>query len=234
MCAMANAQTVKYLMGRLPRKNVGLLRQLGRFADEKGIMLYLVGGVVRDLLLNRKNWDLDLTVEGDGPAFARLVADRYGASLVSFERFATARLIFSDGRKIDIATTRRESYAQPAALPDVRSASLDEDLYRRDFTINAMAIQLNAARFGQLHDPYDGRRDLKLKTLRVLYAESFIDDPKRILRAIRFAERFGFHLESGTSRLLQQAAATNMVARLSGPRLANEIFLLMNERDPGK
>jgi tRNA nucleotidyltransferase (CCA-adding enzyme) len=232
--AMTNEQAARLLMRRLPRNIVVLLRELGRLADEKGVALYLVGGVVRDLLLRRENWDLDLTVEGDGIAFARLVADRYGAGLALFERFATARLTLPKGLKVDIASTRRESYAKPAALPDVQPASLKEDLYRRDFTINAMAIQVNPARFGQLHDPYNGQQDLRAKTIRVLHEDSFIDDPTRIFRAIRFTERFGFHLEPKTRRLLKQAAATDMVAKLSGPRLANEMFLLMQERDPNR
>lgn len=230
--AMTNEQAARSLMRRLPRNVVMLLRELGGLADEKGVALYLVGGVVRDLLLRRENWDLDLTVEGDGIAFARLVADRYGAGLALFERFATARLTLPKGLKVDIASTRRESYAKPAALPDVQPASLQEDLYRRDFTINAMAIQVNAAQFGQLHDPYHGQRDLRAKTIRVLHEGSFIDDPTRIFRAIRFTERFGFRLEPKTRRLLKQAAATDMIAKLSGPRLANEMFLLMQERDP--
>src|SRR5690349_21760829 len=184
--AMTNQQAARPLMRRLPRNVVVLLRELGGLADEKGVALYLVGGVVRDLLLRRENWDLDLTVEGDGIAFARLVAERYGAGLALFERFATARLTLPKGLKVDIASTRRESYAKPAALPDVQPASLQEDLYRRDFTINAMAIEVNAARFGQLHDPYNGQQDLRARTIRVLHEGSFIDDPTRIFRAIRF------------------------------------------------
>jgi tRNA nucleotidyltransferase (CCA-adding enzyme) len=194
--------------------------------------LYLVGGVVRDLLLKRENWDLDLTVEGDGIAFARLVADRYRAGLAVFERFATARLAFPDGLKMDIATTRRESYAQPAFLPTVQPASIEEDLSRRDFTINAIAIQLNPKQFGRLLDPYGGQRDLRARTIRVLHAGSFQDDPTRIFRAIRFEQRFGFRLERTTARLLAQAASTNLIQQLSGPRLQNEILLLCAEHDP--
>src|SRR4249920_2853416 len=139
---MKGLMSSRNLLRCLPRERLSLLRELGTFADEQGVSLYLVGGVVRDLLLRRENWDLDLTVEGDGIAFARLVADRFGAGLAVFERFATARLVLPNSLKIDIATTRRESYIKPAALPDVTPASLQEDLYRRDFTINAMAIQL--------------------------------------------------------------------------------------------
>ena len=232
MPAMTSQESAREAIQRLPKRVVGLLRRLGRFADAKGFGLYLVGGVVRDLLLKRSIWDLDLTVEGDGVSFARLVAKRFDASLALFERFATARLVFSGGLKVDIASTRRESYADPGALPDVATASLDEDLFRRDFTVNAMAIGLNNARWGLLHDPYAGRRDLRGKRLRVLHHRSFVDDPTRIFRAIRFAERFGFRLEAETARLLVEAAHTNLVARLSGPRLANEIFALMKERRP--
>ena len=230
--AMKHRMTQNDLLRRLPRERLSLLRELGDLADEGGVSLYLVGGVVRDLLLKRENWDLDLTVEGDGIAFARLVADRYGAGLAVFERFATARLVFPDGLKIDIATTRRESYAQPAILPTVQLASIEEDLYRRDFTINAMAIQLNAAQFGRLRDVYGGQRDLRARTIRVLHVGSFEDDPTRIFRAIRFEHRFGFRLERATLRLLAQAASTNLIARLSGPRLQNEILLLFSEHDP--
>ena len=231
---MNGRMSSRNLLRRLPRERLSLLRELGAFADEQGVALYLVGGVVRDVLLKQENWDLDLTVEGNGIAFARLVADRYGAGLAVFERFATARLVLPNRLKIDIATTRRESYVKPAALPDVTPASLQEDLYRRDFTINAMAIQLNPTTFGQLHDPYGGLRDLRAKTIRVLHEGSFLDDPTRIFRAIRFTWRFGFSLESSTRDLLEEAAATKLIQQLSGPRLCNEILLLLGERDPGK
>lgn len=232
MCAMRNPVRQTVSLTRLPARHLRLLRQTGRLADERGVSLYLVGGVVRDLLLKRENWDLDLTVEGDGIAFARLVADRYGAGLAVFERFATARLVFPDGLKMDIATTRRESYAQPAVLPKVQPASIEEDLSRRDFTINAIAVQLNPRQFGRMLDLYGGQRDLRARTIRVLHAGSFQDDPTRIFRAIRFEQRFGFHLERATVRLLAQAASTNLIQQLSGPRLQNEILLLFAEQDP--
>ena len=230
--AMKHRMTQNDLLRRLPQERLSLLRELGNLADEGGVSLYLVGGVVRDLLLKRENWDLDLTVEGDGIAFARLVADRYGAGLAVFERFATARLTFPDGLKMDIATTRRESYAQPAVLPTVQPASIEEDLYRRDFTINAIAMQLNPGQFGRLLDAYGGQRDLRARTIRVLHVGSFQDDPTRIFRAIRFEQRYGFRLERTTSRLLAQAASTNLIQQLSGPRLQNEILLLFAEHDP--
>ena len=230
--AMKHRMTHNDLLGRLPQERLSLLRELGKLADEEGVSLYLVGGVVRDLLLKRKDWDLDLAVEGDGIGFARLVADRYGVGLAVFERFATARLVFQDGLKMDIATTRRESYAQPAVLPTVQPASIEEDLSRRDFTINALAVQLNPRQFGRLLDPYGGQRDLRAHTIRLLHAGSFQDDPTRIFRAIRFEQRFGFRLERTTVRMLAQAASTNLIQQLSGPRLQNEILLLFAEQDP--
>jgi tRNA nucleotidyltransferase (CCA-adding enzyme) len=232
MSAMTNQVKKTISLSALPVQQRHLLKQICRLADEQDLPVYLVGGVVRDLFLKRENWDLDLTVEGDGIAFARLVADRYGAGLAVFERFATARLTFPNGFKIDIATTRRESYAQPALLPTVQHSSIEEDLSRRDFTINAIAVQLNQRQFGRVLDPYEGQRDLRARTIRVLHAGSFLDDPTRIFRAIRFEQRFGFRLERTTLHLLMQAASTNLIQRLSGPRLQNEILLLFAERDP--
>ncbi len=151
-----------------------------------------------------------------------------------FERFATARLVLPDGLKVDIASTRSESYPKAAALPVVMPSSLRDDLYRRDFTINAMAIQLNATAFGTLHDPYQGQRDLKSKTLRVLHDKSFVDDPTRIFRGIRFTQRFALKWDPTSRRLLTKAAATDLIDRLSGPRLRNEMFLLLGERHPAR
>jgi tRNA nucleotidyltransferase (CCA-adding enzyme) len=229
---MKHSRKHTVLLNRIPGRPLHLLKRIGRLADERGVAVYLVGGVVRDLLLKREILDLDLTVEGDGMAFARLVADRYGAGLAVFERFATARLAFPDGLKMDIATTRRESYAQPAVLPTVQPASIEEDLSRRDFTINAIAVQLNPQQFGRVLDPYGGQRDLRARIIRVLHAGSFQDDPTRIFRAIRFEQRFGFRLDRTTVDLLAQAASTDLIQGLSGPRLRNEILLLFAERDP--
>jgi tRNA nucleotidyltransferase (CCA-adding enzyme) len=233
MGAMRN-QVSHVMLNRLPVRQLHLLKEIARLADERTLSVYLVGGVVRDLLLKRENWDLDLTVEGDGITFARLVADRYEAGLALFERFGTARLVFPDGLKVDIATTRRESYAEPALLPSVQPASIEEDLSRRDFTINAIAVQLNPRQFGRVLDPYGGQRDLRARTIRVLHAGSFQDDPTRIFRAIRFEQRFGFRLDPTTVRLLAHAASTKLVQRLSGPRLQNEILLLFAEHDPAR
>ena len=229
---MAQQRLRPALLERLPVRIVGLLREIGTLGDQRGCHVYVVGGVVRDLLLGHVTLDLDLAVEGDGIAFARAVADRYRTGLAVFERFATARLVFRDGLKMDIATTRRESYAEPALLPTVQPASIEEDLYRRDFTLNAIAMQLNPGQFGRLLDVYGGQRDLRARRIRVLHAGSFQDDPTRIFRAIRFEQRFKFRLERDTLRLLTQAASTNLIQQLSGPRLQNEILVLFAEHDP--
>jgi len=217
---------------RLPAKIFNRLREIGRLADATGASAYLVGGLVRDLLLGHTNLDVDIAVEGDGMAFARRLADQHGAGLKIFEKFATAYVVFPDGFKLDVATARRESYAHPTALPAVKPSSIKDDLCRRDFTINALAIRLNASHFGELVDFYGGQRDLEHKVLRVLHACSFVDDPTRVFRAIRFEQRFGFHIEKHTLTLLKEAAASDLVRRLSGPRLRNEVMRLLSEQAP--
>ncbi len=217
---------------RLPTRIFKRLREIGALADATSVSAYLVGGLVRDLLLGHKNLDMDITVEGDGMTFAQRLADRYGAGLKVFNRFATALVVFPDGFKLDVATARRESYSHPTALPTVDPSSIKDDLYRRDFTINALAIRLNASHFGELVDFYGGRRDLEANTIRVLHARSFVDDPTRVFRAIRFEQRFGFHIEKHTLTLLKEAAASDLVRQLSGPRLRNEVMRLLSEQAP--
>jgi len=222
------------LLQRLPARMASVLHVVARLADAQCVKIFLVGGVVRDLLLHRPTFDLDLAVEGNGIAIARLVSERFRTSLTVYDRFATARLQFPSGLRMDIATTRKESYALPAELPCVEPASLAEDLYRRDFTINALAIQLNAGHVGHLIDWYGGQRDLRDRTIRVLHEKSFEDDPTRIFRAIRFEQRFKGRLDANTQRLLRIAAEIGLIDRLSGPRLCNEWFLLFAEQDPSR
>src|SRR5947209_9100716 len=217
---------------RLPLKIFNRLREIGALADAMDAPVYLVGGLVRDLLLGHSSLDVDIAVEGDGMTFARRLADRYGAGLKVFEKFATALVVFPDGFKLDVATARCESYAHPTALPTVKPSSIKDDLYRRDFTINALAICLNASPFGELVDSYGGQRDLERKVIRVLHDRSFEDDPTRVFRAIRFEQRFGFHIEEHTLTLLKAAAASDLVRRLSGPRLRNEVMRLVSEQSP--
>ena len=217
---------------RLPSQIFNRLREIGALADAIDASAYLVGGLVRDLLLGHTSLDVDIAVEGDAMTFARRLADRYGAGLKVFEKFATALVVFPDGFKLDVATARCESYAHPTALPTVKPSSIKDDLYRRDFTINALAIRLNVSRFGELVDFYGGLRDLEAKTIRVLHARSFVDDPTRVFRAIRFEQRFGFRIEKHTLTLLKEAAASDLVHRLSGPRLRNEVMRLLSEQAP--
>jgi tRNA nucleotidyltransferase (CCA-adding enzyme) len=182
---------------------------------------YLVGGVVRDLLLGRDVADLDVAIEGDVEA----LADLPGFNLERDGLFLTGRLERGDV-KIDVAQARAESYPAPGALPEVRPASITEDLARRDFTVNAMALPLSAD--GELLDPHGGLDDLRARLLRVLHERSFVDDPTRALRAARYAARFGFELEPETGRLLRDAD----LSTVSEDRIDNELRRIAAEDEP--
>ena len=186
-----------------------------------GTRVYLVGGAVRDLLLGHERTDLDVAVEGDAAAVGR----RLGESIRAHERFRTASVRL-DGLVVDLATTRSESYPYPGALPEVRPAGLEEDLARRDFTINAMAVPL--AGESRLIDPHGGAADLGEGVLRVLHSSSFADDPTRAVRAARYAARFGFALEPETERLLDDADLRSV----SRDRVEGELMKLAAERRP--
>ncbi|MGH7235070.1 MAG: CCA tRNA nucleotidyltransferase [Nitrospiraceae bacterium] len=219
------------MKARLPDWAFALLRQAGELADQSGMPAFVVGGFVRDLLLGRNNPDLDLVVEGDGLAFARALGREMGARVKTHDRFGTAALVFPDGFKLDVAMARTESYRHPGALPRVRPSSIEKDLCRRDFTINTLAIRLNPRRFGELLDFYGGRRDLEAKTIRVLHDLSFVDDPTRVFRAIRFEQRYGFRLDRGTRALIKGAVTAGLIARLSGHRLREELVRLCSEKE---
>ncbi|MFH1007880.1 MAG: hypothetical protein V1800_10325 [Candidatus Latescibacterota bacterium] len=211
-----------------------LFSELRQLADARGCGLYVVGGWPRDLLLNRPNWDIDLVVEGDGVAFAKAFASQMGGRVVSHARFRTATMVLPDGFKMDPASARQEHYEHPGALPEVRVSCIAEDLSRRDFTINSMAIGLSSGRYGTLLDPFGGRRDLKRKRLRVLHEGSFVEDPTRMMRAVRFEQRYGFRMEPETERLLRQAAGDRMLERVSSQRIREEVILLLREDEPAK
>lgn len=189
---------------------------------------------MRDLLLDIRNLDIDIVIEGDGIAFARALGRDRKARVKTHERFGTAVVIFPDGFKLDVATARTEYYEYPTALPTVESSSIKKDLYRRDFTINTMAVRVNARNFGELIDFYGGRRDLKEKTIRVLHSLSFVEDPTRVFRAIRFEQRFDFHLSKETLALIKGAVKMDLFHRLSGHRLLEELILLFSEEEPRK
>jgi len=217
---------------RLPSRIASLLREVGRIAEQKRFKVFLVGGFVRDLLLGVKNFDIDLVVEGDGISFARSLVERLGGNVTAHKRFATAVATLRDGIKIDIATARKEFYEFPAALPSIEKSSVREDLYRRDFTINAMAVRLNPKRYGELVDFFSGWEDLKGRVVRVLHKRSFIEDPTRIFRAIRFEGRYGFSMDRNTERLARAAVRFEKFRRLSKERMREEIIAILSEPEP--
>ncbi len=225
---------------RFPDRIVQFLTEAGRVGDELGFSVYLVGGSVRDLLRGEKNLDLDIVVEGDGIAFARELARKYeNVKLITHRRFNTAKLIFREGMPwpdftVDIATARTEYYEKPASLPKIETSSIKKDLYRRDFTINTLAVKLNSTEFGILIDYFGGQRDIKEKIIRVLHNLSFVEDPTRAFRAVRFAERFGFRISKHTENLIKSALRLNLFERLSGSRIYDELVLIFNETEPVK
>ncbi|MGE5380452.1 MAG: CBS domain-containing protein [Methylocystaceae bacterium] len=220
------------LISRLPGDIVRSLRMAGAVASEMGFKVYAVGGFVRDLVLKVPNFDVDLVVQGDGIEFAHRLAEEGKGRCREHERFRTAVVIFSDGTKVDIATARTEYYEFPAALPNVEASSIREDLYRRDFTINTMAVCLNPECFGQLLDFFGGWQDIEEGLIRVLYNLSFIEDPTRIIRAIRFEQRYCFRLEKETLRFAGDAINRRLLGELSYRRILNELILVLNEKDP--
>lgn len=220
-----SSQLEKYL----PPPVLALVKIAGKDASELGQDLYIVGGVVRDLFLGRANFDFDLVVEGDAISLARKLAKDSRAKLNIHPRFGTAKLNYPDF-SLDLATARSETYSKPGALPTVKPGSLRDDLIRRDFSINAMAIQLNPQRFGELIDLYNGKDDLERRLIRILHPKSFIDDATRILRAIRYEQRLSFKLEAETEKLLRQNVA--MLDTISGDRVRHELELILKEDEP--
>lgn len=190
--------------------------------------VYLVGGAVRDLMLDVHVVDIDLAVEGDGPRTARELADRLRGDVVPHERFGTAT-VRAGTLQFDLAATRAETYPEPGALPVVRPAGLQEDLGRRDFAINAMAAGLQGDELGHLHDPHGGRADLAARTVRILHDRSFIDDPTRLLRAVRYEVRLDFHIDEPTEELAREAARRSALGTVSGARVRDELLDLLGE-----
>jgi tRNA nucleotidyltransferase (CCA-adding enzyme) len=220
------------LLERLPKDIISLLKLAGQAGQELGVEVYAVGGFVRDMLLGIPNDDIDLVVEGDGVAFAHDLGARLGARVRPHLKFRTAVLILPDGKKIDVATARLEYYEYPAALPIVELSSLKMDLYRRDFSINTLAIHLCPPHFGRLVDFFGGQQDLKDGVIRVLHSLSFVEDPTRIIRAIRFEQRFQFKIGSQTERLIKNAVRLSIFQKLSGARIRHELRLLAEDSAP--
>jgi tRNA nucleotidyltransferase (CCA-adding enzyme) len=190
--------------------------------------VYLVGGTVRDILLGEEHFDLDIAVEGDGIAFGRSLARTLDGRVTPHEKFGTAIVRWAGGR-VDVATARTEFYDEPAALPTVEHATIRQDLFRRDFTVNAMAVSLKGGDFGRLADFFGGLADLERRILRVLHNLSFIDDPTRLFRAIRYENRYGFRMDGHTAALARACVEMGLVGELSSARLRDELVALLSE-----
>jgi tRNA nucleotidyltransferase (CCA-adding enzyme) len=220
------------LEDRLPKHVYLMLKQAGEIASSMGYNVYLVGGIVRDMVLRINNLDIDLVVEGDGILFAKTISQSLGARCAIHEKYKTAVISMPDGTHIDVATARLEYYKHPGGYPIVEQSTLKLDLYRRDFTINTMAICLNPQRFGELIDFFGAQRDLKEKRIRVLHALSFVEDPSRILRAARFEKRYGFQLGKQTLSLVHAAVKSGLLGNIPGTRLSFEFRQILSEEDP--
>lgn len=224
-----------------------LLRLVKMEAERLDLPLYIIGGSVRDLLLGRSIKDFDFTVEGDAAKLAESLLRKYAGKVVFHSRFGTATwkldevtfkrlnvpLLGSSNFPpfLDLISARSETYTQPGALPTIKRSTIDDDLRRRDFTINAMALRLDERYYGQLHDPLGGQADLVHRQIRVLHNRSFVDDPTRMLRAVRYAERYGFKIEPETLGLINEEPR-EVLSRLSGERLRHEFDLMLEETNP--
>jgi tRNA nucleotidyltransferase (CCA-adding enzyme) len=239
------AAMMERLAAALPPATMALLRRVASEAHQQGHEPYLVGGIVRDLLLGAPIRDLDIVIQGNAIPVARRLARALGGRVVAHDRFGTTKwilrepgaplrdpLLEAEGLPghIDLITSRTEFYERPTALPQVEHASIKQDLHRRDFTINTLALALDPEHEGQLLDFYGGMEDLERGRIRVLHNLSFVEDPTRILRAIRFEQRFGFRLEARTEELL--LASLDLLEAVSPDRLRHELFLIMEEGAP--
>jgi tRNA nucleotidyltransferase (CCA-adding enzyme) len=226
---------LKHLMEeKIPYGILNLLKKIGEVSSSMNYNSYIVGGFVRDLLLGVENYDLDIVIEGDGINFANRLGKQLRGVVKSHKKFNTAVVILPENFKIDIASARIEDYEYPGALPKVGRGSIKEDLKRRDFTINAMAIQLNAPYYGNLIDFFGGKRDIIRKKIRVLHSLSFLDDPTRIFRAIRFEKRLNFQIEEATESFIKKAIRENLYTLLSPQRVKDEFILILSENKPFK
>jgi tRNA nucleotidyltransferase (CCA-adding enzyme) len=226
-------KNIAYLMEeRLPPRIIELLKSLGEVADDLGYNAYAIGGFIRDLFLKFDNLDIDIVIEGDGIRFAQEYAKKFPVRIRYHTKFKTAVLIFPDGFKVDVATARSEYYESPASLPVVELSSIKMDLYRRDFTINTLAVKLNSRHYGLLIDFFGAQKDLKEKAIRVLHNLSFVEDPTRAFRAVRFEQRFGFKIGKLTVNLIENAIRIGGIEKLAPKRVFTELQLILNEENP--
>jgi tRNA nucleotidyltransferase (CCA-adding enzyme) len=237
------AEMTSLLKQALPETHLRLLHLIAEAAVERGLSLYIIGGFVRDLFLGHASLDFDLVTGGDAVAFARHICRNYGGKVTVHSQFGTAswcpdleKLTILNGASLkhvkmeplDFVTARSETYPHPGALPEVKAGSLSDDLQRRDFIINTLALRLDGEHFGELYDPLGGLEDIENKQVRVLHPESYLDDPTRILRAVRYEQRYGF--EIAPADLLMIAEAKGRLGSLSGERLRHELDLILAEQ----
>lgn len=231
-----NAKTynvAKLMRDRLPQETQAILKLAGELGKKMRLPVYAVGGFVRDILIGSSSQDIDLVAEGNGIALARELAKELGGRVREHQKFLTSVVIYHDAkgeeRHIDVATARLEYYEYPAALPTVELSSIKMDLFRRDFSINALAIRLDGDFYGDLQDFFGGKRDIKDKLIRVLHTLSFVEDPTRCIRAVRFEQRYKFRIGPGTEKLIKNILPMHLLEKLSADRLFGEIRHLCNE-----
>ena len=229
----------------LAPSQLDLIKCVAEEATALGFPLYIVGGFVRDLLLGRANFDLDLVVEGDAPSLARILEDKYGGKVIVHSKFGTAKW-YLRGSKIaswktsenikpqdpaldflDLASSRIEIYKHPASLPTVKTGSMEDDIKRRDFTINTLAIRVDGPLYGDLRNDFGGAADVQKGIVRVLHERSFLDDPTRMFRAARYEQRLGFKIDAGTIALIPEARS--LIDKLSAQRIRHELDLILDE-----
>jgi tRNA nucleotidyltransferase (CCA-adding enzyme) len=224
------------LKKKLPSQQLDLIQRVADEASKLGFPIYIVGGFVRDLLLGHPSLDFDFVVEGDAPGLADSLASKYGGKVTIHEKFRTAKIDIREWRldtgnysliSIDLISARSETYTHPAALPTVEMGTISDDIHRRDFTINTLAIRLDGDHFGKLHVELDGDDDLQNGLVRVLHSQSFIDDPTRIYRAVRYEQRYGFKIAKETLALLPEAR--QYISELSPQRIRHELDLILDE-----
>jgi tRNA nucleotidyltransferase (CCA-adding enzyme) len=216
----------------LPVEIEKVLLIISNLAKELNYKVYLVGGIVRDLLLNKQNLDIDIVIEGNGINFSNKLSEIINAKLWTHKKFKTSVIVLKNKMHIDVATARTEYYNRPAALPDVEEANIKQDLYRRDFTINSMAISLNKPNYGELIDYFGGRKDLKRKRIRIMHKLSIVEDPTRIFRAVRFEQRFSFKIDNQAESLIKNAIDMEIISKLTGVRIRDELIAILEEDNP--
>jgi tRNA nucleotidyltransferase (CCA-adding enzyme) len=221
---------VRNYLDHLEVGSLKIVREAGLLAGQSGLRAFVAGGCVRDLILGKKVKDLDIVIDGDAAVVAKKFASEHNGTMVKYPQFGTATVTLSGGRAVDFASVRQEIYPSPGALPVVSPGTLEADLFRRDFTINALAIEIGPERFGRLIDHYNGLNDLKARVIRVLHSKSFIDDPTRILRAVRFEQRFEFPIEPVTLGLLRQAVKRGAVNSVKPQRFFEEFRKNLKEQ----